>query len=209
MPEKSLLEPRKLPSQERSRKTMATIYDAAVQVFTNTGYPEATTDQIAEKAGVSIGTLYHYFSGKEAILYGLWERHRAQITNITLQVEQEIRLQGFIDRGIVPFLMNLILELVSYKNMQNRLFISPTGLPDTILQKRRDLGGFIESAMEKVFSDYTGVRIKNPKIGVHIMWAMVQAVIHDYLLMDPDEIKADDLIAEVSDMLTRYIFADI
>lgn len=208
MPGKELLEPRKMPSQERARKTVAAIYEAAAHIFADTGYAEATTEQIAEKAGVAISTLYNYFSGKEAILYGLWERHWNQISTITQQVEQEIRRTGFIDRSIVPVLMRLILDLVSVKNVQNRLFISPIGLPDAILHKRRELGLYIESAMEAVFRDFPGVRIRNPQIGVHIMWATVQAVIHDYILMAPDEIKADDLIAELSDMLTRYIFDD-
>ncbi|MGD0279039.1 MAG: TetR/AcrR family transcriptional regulator [Smithella sp.] len=208
MSEKELLEPRKKPSQERSRKTMAAIYEAAVHIFADIGYADATTDQIAEKAGVSIGTLYHYFSGKEAILYGLWERHMDQIKTLTQDIEKDIRRQGFFDRGIVPILMHLVLELVSYDNMQNRLFVSPIGLPDTILQKRRELGLYIESAMEAVFRDVTNVRIENHKIGVHIIWATVQAVIHDYILLAPNEIKEEDLLAELSDMLSRYVFTD-
>ena len=208
MSEKELLEPRKVPSQERSRKTMATIYEAAAHIFAEIGYAEATTDQIAERAGVSIGTLYHYFPGKEAVLYGLWEKHEHEIKTIVQQVERDIRRQGFVDRGIVPILMHLVLELVSYENVQNRLFVSPIGLPDTIHQKRRELGLYIESAMEAVLRDVANVRIWNPKIGVHIIWATVQAVVHDYVLLPSDEIKKEDLISELSDMLSRYVFTD-
>ena len=198
MSEKELLEPRKVPSQKRSRKTMATIYEAAAHIFAEIGYAEATTDQIAERAGISIGTLYHYFSGKEAILYGLWERHMDEIKTIVQQVDKDIRRQGYIDRGIVPILMNV----------QNRLFVSPTGLPETILQKRRQLGLYIETAMEAIFRDFADVRIMNPKIGVHIIWATVQAVVHDYVLLPSDEIKKEDLIDELSDMMSRYVFTD-
>jgi len=208
MSEKELLEPRKMPSQERSRKTMVAIYEAAAHIFAGIGYAEATTDQIAERAGVSIGTLYHYFSGKEAVLYGLWEKHEHEIKEIVQQVDQDIRRQGFVDRGIVPVLMHLVLELVSYERLQNRLFISPIGLPDTILQKRRELGLYIESTMEAVFRDFANVRIRDPKIGVHIIWATVQAVVHDYILLVSDEIKPEALVAELSDMLIRYIFND-
>jgi len=208
MREKELLEPRKIPSQERSRKTMAAIYEAATDIFVNTGYAETTTDQIAEKAGVSIGTLYNYFPGKEAILYGLWEKYMQEIKAITQQTEQNIRKQSFFDRSTVPILLNIALELVSYENVQNRLFVSPIGLPEAILQKRRELGLYMESTMEAVFHDFANVRVKNPKIGVHIIWATVQAVFHDYILSVSDEIKPEDLIAELSDMLSRYIFDD-
>lgn len=208
MPEKELLKPRKMPSQNRSRKTVAAIYDAAAHVFAETGYAEATTDQIAERAGVAIGTLYNYFPGKEAVLYGLWEKHENEIKSIVRQVVKDIRRQGFLDRDIVPILMHVVFELVSYEKMQNRLFVTPTGLPDIILQKRRELGRYIEEAMEAVFRDFANVRIANPKIGVHVIWAITQAVVHDYVLLCSQEIRKEDLITELSDMMSRYVFYD-
>jgi AcrR family transcriptional regulator len=208
MPKKEMLEPRKIPSQERSRRTMAAIFEAAADIFVNAGYAEATTDQIAEKAGVSIGTLYNYFPGKEAILYCLWERHDNEIKAIVQQVEQDIRKQGYVDRTIIPVILHLALELLSYKKVQNRLFITQIGLPETIIQKRRELGVYIESTMETIFRDYANVRIKNSKIGLHIIWATVQAVFHDYILSLSNEIKPEELINELSDMLGRYVFSD-
>ena len=204
----TLLEPRKIPSQERSRKTVAAIYDAATDIFVNTGYAEATTDQIAEKAGVSIGTLYNYFPGKEAILYGLWEKYEKEIKVITDQADQDIRKKGSFDRSIVPVLLNLALELVSYERVQNRLFISQIGLPETIIQKRRELGLYMEATMEAVFRDFSNVRVRNPKIGVHIIWATVQAVFHDYIISVSDEIKPEDFIDELGDIINHYIFTD-
>ncbi|HNZ65615.1 MAG TPA: TetR/AcrR family transcriptional regulator [Smithella sp.] len=208
MPKEELLEPRKIPSQERSRKTVTAIYEAATDVFVTTGYTEATTDQIAEKAGVSIGTLYNYFPGKEAILYGLWEKYEKEIKAITDQVDQDIRKQGSFDRSIIPVLLNLALELVSYEKVKNRLFISQIGLPETIIQKRRELGLYMESVMEAVFRDFASVRVRNPKIGVHIIWATVQAVFHDYIISVSNEIKPEDFINELGDMMGRYIFTD-
>lgn len=208
MPKEELLEPRKIPSQERSRKTVMAIYEAATDVFVTTGYTEATTDQIAEKAGVSIGTLYNYFPGKEAILYGLWEKYEKEIKAITDQVDKDIRKQGSFDRSIIPVLLNLALELVSYEKVKNRLFISQIGLPETIIQKRRELGLYMESVMEAVFRDFASVRVRNPKIGVHIIWATVQAVFHDYIISVSNEIKPEDFIDELGDMMGRYIFTD-
>lgn len=208
MSKKDMLEPRKLPSQKRSHKTMAAIYEAATYIFADFGYAEATTDQIAEKAGVSIGTLYNYFPGKEAILYGLWEKYMQEIKAITQQADQEIRKQGIFDRSTIPILLRIALELVSYEKVQNRLFISQIGLPEIIIKKRRELGVYMESTMEAAFRDFANVRVKNPKIGVHIIWATVQAVFHDYILSVSDEIKSEELIDELSDMMSRYIFTD-
>lgn len=208
MPGKDVQEPRKLPSQERSRKTMAEIYRAAAHIFSSTGYAEATTEQIAAQAGVSIGTLYHYFSGKEAILNGLWEQHVNEIKTIVEQIDKDVRRQGFVNRHIIPILLHMVLEIISYERVRNRLFISPVGLPEDILQKRRELSLHIESSIEAVFRDFVNVRIRNPKVGVHIIWATVQAVVHDFLLSNTGEIKTEMLVAELSDMMSRYVFAD-
>ncbi len=74
MPGKNILKPRKKPIQARSKATVHTIYEAALELFTQYGYSPITTDKIAERAGVSIGTLYQYFPNKESILVGMWEQ---------------------------------------------------------------------------------------------------------------------------------------
>jgi AcrR family transcriptional regulator len=66
--------PRKRPRQQRSRDTVDAIVEAAAQVFQREGLG-ATTNRIAERAGVSIGTLYQYFPNKQSLLYELAERH--------------------------------------------------------------------------------------------------------------------------------------
>ena len=58
MPAGRALRPRKRPRQERARRTVAAILEAAAQVFERQGYASGTTDAIAERAGVSIGSLY-------------------------------------------------------------------------------------------------------------------------------------------------------
>ncbi len=51
---------------------------AAAQIFEAHGYASGTTNRIAKRAGVSIGTLYQYFPSKEAIAVALLERHIAE-----------------------------------------------------------------------------------------------------------------------------------
>ena len=62
---------RKQPQQARSAGLVATILEAAVQVLAKEGAPRFTTARVAEKAGVSIGSLYQYFPNKTAILFRL------------------------------------------------------------------------------------------------------------------------------------------
>src|SRR5690242_7346028 len=62
---------RKQPKQVRSAELVAAILDAAVQVLAKEGAQRFTTARVAEKAGVSIGSLYQYFPNKAAILFRL------------------------------------------------------------------------------------------------------------------------------------------
>lgn len=78
------LKPRKQPVQSRSHATVNAIFEATVQVLLRDGARKLTTRSIAERAGVSIGTLYQYFPGKESLLYALVSR---QIDLVASSVE--------------------------------------------------------------------------------------------------------------------------
>jgi len=65
---------RKTPKQQRSKATVAAVLDAAARILTQQGYAQANTNAIAELAGISIGSLYEYFPGKEAVFAELRRR---------------------------------------------------------------------------------------------------------------------------------------
>ena len=69
---------RRKPSQARSRQAVAAIVDASAQVLERRGYKGATTNRIAERAGVSVGTLYQYFNNKDEIFDALIEQEAAR-----------------------------------------------------------------------------------------------------------------------------------
>ena len=62
---------RKRPKQTRSANLVAAILEAAVQVLAKEGAPRFTTARVAERAGVSVGSIYQYFPNKAAILFRL------------------------------------------------------------------------------------------------------------------------------------------
>ena len=64
---KSLYSLRKRPVQGRSKATVEAVLKAGAQLLLEIGYDKASTNKIAELAGVSVGSLYEYFPGKEAI----------------------------------------------------------------------------------------------------------------------------------------------
>ena len=83
---------RKQPKQARSAELVAAILKAAVQVLAKDGAGRFTTARVAEKAGVSIGSLYQYFPNKAAILFRLqkdeWRRTGELLRGILLDVQK-------------------------------------------------------------------------------------------------------------------------
>ena len=69
-----LVNKRRIPHQARAAETVAAILEGAAQVLEAGGLAGFTTNAVAERAGVSIGTLYQYFADKNALLRTLAER---------------------------------------------------------------------------------------------------------------------------------------
>src|SRR6516165_9635344 len=80
----SAFEPRKTPVQARSAVTVEAISEATIQVLLSQGGDRLTTTLVAERAGVSVGTLYQYYPNKEALLFAVLE---AAMNRMTVSVE--------------------------------------------------------------------------------------------------------------------------
>src|SRR5262245_18451911 len=74
--------PRKVPRQERARATIDALLTATARILVKEGFDRASTNRIAEEAGVSVGSLYQYFPGKEALVAALIERHIDEMTSL-------------------------------------------------------------------------------------------------------------------------------
>ena len=81
--------PSRAPVQKRGQQRVEAILDAAEAVFGEMGVDAATTNAIAERAGASVGSLYHFFPNKDAILQALAERFAG---TMTLMLARELRL---------------------------------------------------------------------------------------------------------------------
>lgn len=74
------LKPRKTPRQARAEATLDAIFEATIQVLLAVGERRLTTTRVAERAGVSVGTMYQYFPHKQALLYAVLQWHLAHIS---------------------------------------------------------------------------------------------------------------------------------
>jgi AcrR family transcriptional regulator len=82
---------RKQPKQARSTELVAAILDAAVQVLAKEGAQRFTTARVAEKAGVSVGSLYQYFPNKAAILFRLQSDEWRQTSDLLRGILEDVQ----------------------------------------------------------------------------------------------------------------------
>jgi AcrR family transcriptional regulator len=79
MARRPLTKARKVASQERSRATVDALVEATARILVREGFDKASTNRIAEVAGVSVGSLYQYFPSKEALVAAVIERHQQEL----------------------------------------------------------------------------------------------------------------------------------
>jgi AcrR family transcriptional regulator len=84
---------RKQPQQARSTELVAAVLEAATQVLAKEGAQRFTTARVAERAGVSVGSVYQYFPNKAAILFRLqsdeWRQTTEMMSNILADVDKQ------------------------------------------------------------------------------------------------------------------------
>ena len=100
--ESSLPGARRRPRQVRAVETTTAIVEAAGRLLVERGYARVSTNAIAARAGVSIGSLYQYFEDKDAIFRGLVREHHQQV-------------QGIIDRSMLRMIdpnVDLVTEIL-------------------------------------------------------------------------------------------------
>ena len=91
-PSPTLLQPRKSPQQARSAATIEAIRQATIQVLLADGVGRLTTTRVAERAGVSVGTMYQYYPHKQALLFGIVEKQLVLIEDAMCAASE--RLMG-------------------------------------------------------------------------------------------------------------------
>jgi AcrR family transcriptional regulator len=100
MARRPLTNPRKQASQERSRATVDALIEATARLLVREGFDRASTNRIAQEAGVSIGSLYQYYPSKEALVAAVIDRHNQQLMQVVrgalakvaaLPIEQAVR----------------------------------------------------------------------------------------------------------------------
>jgi AcrR family transcriptional regulator len=198
------LEPRKLPKQGRSGATVEAILEAAAQVFERQGYAAGTTNRIAERAGVSIGSLYQYYPNKDAILVALVHRHLAEgMAALESHLQRLSRGARFDD--ILPDIVHAMVALHALAPGLHRVLFEETQLPPTL---RAELDGLedrlVDLAADALAADPDSCPV-DPRLSARVVIGAIEGLTHRLVLRPPSGVAPEAIAGEITEVVRAYI----
>jgi AcrR family transcriptional regulator len=198
------VKPRKSPRQSRAKATVDAIVEATTQVLLREGYDRFTTARAAERAGVSIGTLYQYFPNKAALASAVIDRCCENFLSAFESALSGQRHDTLADciRAIVD--VTLVSHRLSPDLHRIVIDLAPKmGAVGKIETVSRTAAGIIESMLRKHANEIA------PEIDLGvaatIIETVVEALTHRVLLTDPAHGRDDRLAKEATRLITRYL----
>ena len=197
---------RRRPRQERSRATVEAILEAGAQVLVEVGYDRASTNRIAKRAGVSVGTLYQYFPNKEALFAELLDRHTDELMQVI-----GAKLLAMVGEPLpiaTRELVKVMLDAHRVNPELHRVFVETVeqlGLVEQI----RD----VTSRAATLVRTYLGqrkdeLRVPDLDRATFIVVTCVEAITHNAVVSNPEYLADDSLLDETTELLLRYLMKD-
>ena len=197
------MKPRKYPSQIRSKVTVDSIVVAASEILIKLGYEKSTTQRIAERAGVSVGTLYQYFPNKKSIftelqryyadkLYEHLEKLLEPCRELPLIEAISLFVEGFI--GHIKENLEIWHVLLGYRDQ----FLPEE---ERVNRNKRLQGLLIQnmSLREEPF------RITDIEMSSLLMISMCESMAHSVITQYPDKLNNGSLEKELKSLLSSYL----
>jgi AcrR family transcriptional regulator len=173
---KPLERSRRNPSQARAVQTVEIILDAAAQILDRDGEKAATTNNVAERAGFSIGTLYQYFSNRDEILIALAEREQQRLAKRMATLIGQVELKKGLDSA--RDLIGALVRSIKGRRNAKRYFALLASLRDS--GRRRALEDEFAEVLAETWNrmgDDRGPLIT--KVHAYVLTHAVQGVLRD------------------------------
>lgn len=195
--------PRKLPKQARSREMVETILQATARVLVREGYDRASTNRVAEVAGVSVGSLYQYFPNKGALLTTLMGRHLAEMAAVFDRKFSEV---GGADLDVaVRALVEAAVEAHAVSPGLHRAFVEQVphvgdlGMVRSVEARIEEgLRAFLESRAAEISPG-------DPGLAAFLVVRAVESATHAAVLDRPSYLADGRLVDELAALILGYL----
>lgn len=195
--------PRKRPQQARSRATFDAIVEAGAQLLVEEGYHQLSTNKIAERAGVSIGSLYQYFPNKEAVVATVVEQFAERQYEILVEGLEEV-LTAPLEEAVGHLIGSLLEAKQAEPELSRVLFgeLPPLGQLDVArhwTQRACELvRGALEARNEEIEPD-------DLELAAFVLVTSCHGVVHSTVIDRPELLDDDRLVEQTSKLVLGYL----
>lgn len=195
------------PRQDRSIKTKEAIIQAAMKLFSDKGYHQTNTKQIAAEAGVSTGSFYSYFIDKRAVFIDVLKVYsEAILVRIDSSLEG-ININNLDKRTIITHLVDaLILSHEVYTGFHKELsvmYLSDEGIKQ-LMDGQYNVGR--HKTLEYLQMDQENIKVQDLEAASIVVFESVSAIV-DTIAFSTGTISAERLKSELVNMIANYLYA--
>lgn len=188
---------RRMPVQQRSQETNLAIVDAAEQVLVQVGYARASTNAIARRAGVSVGSLYQYFDDKESVFRAVVRRHHDEMMPLIRSALAEMVEPG---KDTVAVTLDLMRQMARANVRNPRLMVaieSELGW----LEHETDDSQLLIGQVSEILSNRTKLPAEELPVTAQLMVVTVAHLSRWLVHGKPPELDTERFIAATGRML--------
>jgi len=194
---------RRKPTQERAEVTVTALLDATAELLVRDGYAKTSTNRIAKRAGVSIGSLYHYFDDKDAIIRALVERVvQRQLAALSESLSSTYELEP--EEG-VRALIHAALESQKVEAELAHVLLTECPREGREDLDRRWKRRITEILTARMLAEPERVRPRNVGLAAYVLVHAVFAVVRDALADRPELLAGPALENELTDLVVCYL----
>ena len=205
MARRPLTKPRKNASQGRSRATVDALVEATARILVKEGFDKASTNRIAEAAGVSVGSLYQYFPSKEALVVAVIDRHNQATMRLVRATLSEVAGQPV--ESVIRKMVEVAIRAHRIDPKLHRVLteqIPRTGQLENVEAFNREYF----SLFRDYLADCRGtLREMDPALAAYVCVTSIEALAHNAVLRNEKltDGEAEALTNEVTRMIVGYL----
>ncbi|MCG8592466.1 MAG: TetR/AcrR family transcriptional regulator [Proteobacteria bacterium] len=179
------------------------ILEATARVLVEEGEECTTTNRVAKRAGVSIGSLYQYFPNKQALVRALFERHLAQAEAMrppALRPGSDVPLEERVRLAI-----RWLLDVHAADPALHQVL---TGIAPRVLgsEALRAFERAYHHVLRGVLEPYADeLRPKNLELAAFVVAQCMESLIHGAVVHHPTLLDRDELAREMTTLLVGYL----
>jgi AcrR family transcriptional regulator len=194
---------RKRPSQARAQVTVAAILEATAHILAETGYDALSTNRVAARAGVSIGSLYQYFPSKEALVAELVDRQCDRLN--ALFGEVFLGAQSLPPQKLTRAIIGAIYRAKVQDPQLSRVLREQLPKVGKLRRLEESLARITEVVAGYLEQHRALLRVACPQRAAFYAVELGESLTMSAVIKRPDD-DAEQVIDEITDIVVRYLF---